>query len=106
LQQEIRQDRRALALFAEKLRLKEELDPTSPAGRYLSSELGDAILGVYADVLKDETINLDDKGAEFFKRVGDKNATQFLGLTGFSAMGGGVGSGVTSTKSKLDFGET
>ena len=105
LAQEQRQDRRALDLYAEKLRLKEELDPTSPAGRYLSSELGDAILGVYADVLKDETINPDDKGAEFFKRVGDKNATQFLGLTGFSAMGGGVGASVTPTESKLDFGE-
>jgi len=106
LAKEQRQDRRALDLYADKLRIKEELDPTSPAGRYLSSELGDAILGVYADVLKDETINPDDKGAEFFKRVGDKNATQFLGLTGFSAMGGGVGAGVTPTQSKLDFGES
>jgi hypothetical protein len=106
LAQETRQDRRALDLYAEKLRIKEELDPTSPAGRYLSSELGDAILGVYADVLKDETINPDDKGAEFFKRVGDKNATQFLGLTGFSAMGGGVGAGVTPTGTTLDFGES
>jgi len=106
LAKEERQDERTLALYADKLRIKEELDPTSPAGRYLSSELGDAILGVYADVLKDETINPDDKGAEFFKRVGDKNATQFLGLTGFSAMGGGVGAGVTPTQSKLDFGES
>lgn len=106
LARETRQDRRALDLYAEKLRIKEELDPTSPAGRYLSSELGDAILGVYADVLKDETINPDDKGAEFFKRVGDKNATQFLALTGFSAMGGGVGAGVTPTGTTLDFGET
>jgi hypothetical protein len=105
LAKEQRQDRRALDLYAEKLRIKEEMDPTSPAGRYLSSELGDAILGVYADVLKDETINPEDKGAEFFKRVGDKNATQFLGLTGFSAMGGGVGASVTPTESKLDFGE-
>ncbi len=106
LAKEQRQDRRALDLYAEKLRIKKEMDPTSPAGRYLSSELGDAVLEIYAEVLKDETINPDDKGAEFFKRVGDKNATQFLGLTGFSAMGGGVGSGVTPTKSKLDFGDT
>ena len=106
LARETRQDSRALALYAEKLRIKEQMDPTSPAGRYLSSELGDAVLEIYADVLKDETINRDDKGAEFFKRAGEKNATQFLGLTGFSAMGGGVGAGVTPTESKLDFGET
>jgi len=106
LAKEGRQEQSTLRLFAEKLRIKEKMDPTSPAGRYLSSELGDAILGVYADVLKDETINPDDKGAEFFNRVGDKNATQFLGLTGFSAMGGGVGAGVTPTKTTLDFGES
>ena len=106
LAKEKRQDERTLAIYADKLRIKEQMDPTSPAGRYLSSELGDAILGVYADVLKDETINPDDKGAEFFKRVGDKNATQFLGLTGFSAMGGGVGAGVTPTGTTLDFGDT
>jgi len=106
LAKEERQDERTLALYADKLRLKEEMDPTSPAGRYLSSQLGDAILGVYADVLKDETISPDDKGAEFFNRVGDKNATQFLGLTGFSAMGGGVGAGVTPTGTTLDFGES
>jgi hypothetical protein len=106
LAKETRQDSRALALYAEKLRIKEQMDPTSPAGRYLSSELGDAVLGIYADVLKDETISPDDKGAEFFKRAGEKNATQFLGLTGFSAMGGGVGAGVTPTQSKLDFGES
>jgi len=106
LAKEKRQDERTLAIYADKLRIKEQMDPTSPAGRYLSSELGDAILGVYADVLKDETINPDDKGAEFFNRVGDKNATQFLGLTGFSAMGGGVGAGVTPTGTTLDFGDT
>ncbi len=106
LAKEKRQDERTLALYADKLRMKEQMDPTSPAGRYLSSELGDAVLEIYADVLKDETINRDDKGAEFFKRAGEKNATQFLGLTGFSAMGGGVGAGVTPTESKLDFGET
>lgn len=106
LAKEERQDERTLALYAEKLRIKEQMEPTSPAGRYLSSELGDAVLEIYAEVLKDVNINPDDKGAEFFKRAGEKNATQFLGLTGFSAMGGGVGAGVTPTQSKLDFGES
>ena len=106
LAREERQDERTLALYAEKLRIKEQMEPTSPAGRYLSSELGDAVLEIYAEVLKDVNINPDDKGAEFFKRAGEKNATQFLGLTGFSAMGGGVGAGVTPTQSKLDFGES
>jgi hypothetical protein len=105
LAKEERQEQSTLRLFAEKLRIKEEMDPTSPAGRYLSSELGDAVLEIYAEVLKDENINPDDKGAEFFKRAGEKNATQFLGLTGFSAMGGGVGVGVTPTGTTLDFGE-
>ena len=87
LADEKRSEQRQLRIYAEKLKIKEKLDPTSPLGKYLGSEVGDTMLTAYFDVQNDEYINAEDKATAFLKRVGPDLADEFFRITGFPSDG-------------------
>ena len=82
LDKEARDEAKQLRVYEEKLKLKQKFDPTSPTGLYLGSEMGELVSGIYSDVLTDETLNANEKGAEFIKRAGPENVQKFYTLTG------------------------
>jgi hypothetical protein len=82
LDKEARDEAKQLRVYEEKLKLKQQFDPTSPTGLYLGSEMGELVSGIYSDVLTDETLNANEKGAEFIKRAGPENVQKFYTLTG------------------------
>jgi len=96
LDKEARDEAKQLRVYRKKLELKQQFDPTSPTGLYLGSEIGELVSGIYSDVLTDETLNADEKGAEFIKRAGPENVQKFYTLTGIPPLttgnqGGGEG---------------
>jgi hypothetical protein len=81
LAKEERDEERKIRIYTKKLELKQKFDPTSPTGLYLGSEMGELVSGIYSDVLTDETLNANEKGAEFIKRAGPENVQKFYTLT-------------------------
>ena len=93
LAKEDRSEDRQLRIYETKLKIKEKYD--DPTG-YLDTDLGKYVSEIYSDVLTDDTLNEDEKGEAFIRRVGPANANTFYNRLGIPRLGvkqgGGTGS--------------
>ncbi len=93
LADEKRSEDRQLRIYEAKIKIKDKYD--DPTG-YLDTDLGKYVSGIYSDVLTDDTLNEDEKGAAFIGRVGQANSELFYNRLGIPRLGvkqgGGKGS--------------
>ena len=80
-----------LELFTEKAKIKEQLDPTSLASKYLGSQEGDAVFSIYLNAMKDDVGTIKQKSQNFIEIVGEVRANEFFNITGFPSGGSIIG---------------